>query len=268
MSGLGAAARALHIPLFARAAQAPLILIVSDNKQAEALQQTIQAACDLTGAVKPEEVVRLPAHDVLPFENISPHPDIEEQRATALWKAATGEVQILIAPIEAAAMRIFPPEYYAGLARQVKRGEEIDPDALLSHLHTVGYAPSDVVEMPGQYCLRGGILDVYSPEMDRPVRIEFFGDEVESLRKFDPETQRSQSPLDEATLLPLTETPATSALLSAVHARLRRARLDADDETLRETAEDLGAGVFPGWEFFAGLAGGVCRRAGAGSQPA
>jgi transcription-repair coupling factor (superfamily II helicase) len=255
VSGLGAAARALHIPLFARAAQAPLILIVSDNKQAEALQQTIQAACDLTGAVKPEEVVRLPAHDVLPFENISPHPDIEEQRATALWKAATGEVQILIVPIEAAAMRIFPAEYYAGLARQVKRGEEIDPDALLSHLRTVGYAPSDVVEMPGQYCLRGGILDVYSPEMDRPVRIEFFGDEVESLRKFDPETQRSQSPLDEATLLPLTETPATAALLSAVHARLRRARLDADDETLRETAEDLGAGVFPGWEFFAGLAG-------------
>ena len=103
VSGLGAAARALHIPLFARAAQSPLIVIVSDNKQAEELQLAVQAACELSGAIKPEEVVRLPAHDVLPFENISPHPDIEEQRATALWKAATGEVQILIAPIEAAA---------------------------------------------------------------------------------------------------------------------------------------------------------------------
>ena len=255
VSGLGAAARALHLPLFARAAQVPLIVLVSDNKQAELLQQAVQAACELSGAVKAEEVVRLPAHDVLPFENISPHPDIEEQRAVALWKVATGEVRILIAPIEAASMRVFPAEYYAGLARQVKRGEEIDPDALISHLNTVGYKSSDVVEMPGQFALRGGILDVYSPEMDRPVRIEFFGDEVESLRKFDPETQRSSSPLDEVTLLPLTETPATENLLNAVHARLSRSRVDADEEMLQERAQELGAGVFPGWEFFVPLAG-------------
>src|SRR5271156_3532298 len=77
VSGLTASARALHIPLFARAAQSPLIVIVSDNKQAEALQLAVQSACELTGLVKPESVVRLPAHDVLPFEEISPHPDIE-----------------------------------------------------------------------------------------------------------------------------------------------------------------------------------------------
>ena len=265
VSGLGAAARALHIPLFARASQGPLIIVVSDNKQAEALQQAVQAACELTGAVRPEAVVRLPAHDVLPFENLSPHPDIEEQRATALWKAATGEVEILILPIEAASMRVFPADFYAGLARAVKRGEEIDPDALIAHLSEVGYAPSDVVEMPGQFALRGGILDVYSPEMDRPVRIEFFGDEVESLRKFDPETQRSQAPMDEAVLLPLTETPTTEKLLASVHARMRARRVaaseDEDEQTaldqteMEREAQELGAGVFPGWEFFAGLAG-------------
>ena len=64
---------------------------------------------------------------------------------------------------------------------------------LLEHLLTVGYTRVDVVEMPGQVTLRGGIMDVYSPEMDRPVRIDFFGDEIESMRKFDPETQRSSS---------------------------------------------------------------------------
>jgi transcription-repair coupling factor (superfamily II helicase) len=255
VSGLSAAARALHIPLFARAAQSPLIIIVSDNKQAEALQQAVQSACELTGLVKAESVVRLPAHDVLPFEEISPHPDIEEQRAVALWKAASGDAQILIAPIEAASMRLFPADYYAGLARSIKRGEEIDLEPLLAHLNTVGYAGTDVVEMPGQYARRGGILDVYSPEMDRPVRIEFFGDEVESLRKFDPETQRSQAPMDEAILLPLTETPATEKLLTAVHARLRSARVEAEDAAQQQAASDLGAGIFPGWEFFAGLAG-------------
>ena len=67
------------------------------------------------------------------------------------------------------------------------------PEMLVEHLLSVGYTRVDVVEMPGQVTLRGGILDVYSPEMDRPVRIDFFGDEIESIRKFDPETQRSAS---------------------------------------------------------------------------
>ena len=97
--------------------------------------------------------------------------------------------------------------------------------------------------------------------MDRPVRIDFFGDEIDSMRKFDPETQRSSSPVDEITLLPLTETPVTEKLLGAVHARLVRggtagAELEGGDEP-RETADKhVGqVSVFPGWEFFAPVAG-------------
>ncbi len=96
------------------------------------------------------------------------------------------------------------------------------PEMLIEHLLSVGYTKVDVVEMPGQVTMRGGIIDVYSPEMDRPVRIDFFGDEIESIRKFDPETQRSSSTLDEALLLPLTETPVTERLLQAINARLTR----------------------------------------------
>ena len=137
-------------------------------------------------------MVRLPAHDVLPFENLSPHPDVQEQRAAALWKLATGAVSILIAPVESAALKLFDRDYYAGLAVTLKRGEEVDVEVLTAHLASVGYTQMDLVEMPGQFTRRGGILDVYSPEADRPVRIEFFGDEIETIRKFDPETQRSQ----------------------------------------------------------------------------
>ena len=107
---------------------------------------------------------------------------------------------------------------------------------LLDHLRAIGYTQMDLVEMPGQFTRRGGILDVYSPEIDRPVRIEFFGDEIESIRKFEPETQRSSTPLDEAQLLPLTETPVTEHLLAAVHARLSRSRmrsLQGDDDATR-----------------------------------
>ena len=260
VSGLTQTARSLYIPLIARAAQRPVIVVVADNKAAEALEPALKAGCELTGAIDPARVVRLPAHDVLPFENLSPHPDVQEQRAAALYKLATGAVSILIAPVEAAALRLFDRDYYASLAVTLRRGEEIDVEVLTAHLASVGYTQMDLVEMPGQFTRRGGILDVYSPEMDRPVRIEFFGDEIDTIRKFDPETQRSQSGLDETQLLPLTETPVTERLLAAVHARLSKQRVevegDADAEEMAvEAAAAGGVTVFPGWEFFAAVAG-------------
>jgi len=256
VSGLTATARALYVPLMARAARQPVIVVVADNKAAEALEPMLRAGCELTGAVDPAEVVRFPAHDVLPFENLSPHPDVQEQRAAALWKLATGAVSILIAPVESAALKLFDRDYYAGLAVTLKRGEEVDVEVLTGHMASVGYTQMDLVEMPGQFTRRGGILDVYSPEADRPVRIEFFGDEIETIRKFDPETQRSQSGLDEAQLLPLTETPVTERLLAAVHGRLSRQRVEGEDEEMAaEMAAAGGVSVFPGWEFFSAVAG-------------
>ncbi len=260
VSGLTATARALTIPLFTHAAQAPVIVLVADNKAAESLEITLRAAAELTGAVEPKRILRLPAHDVLPFENVSPHPDVQEQRASVLWKIASNRASIVVAPVEAACMRLFDGPYYAGLAQQLRRGEEVDIEMLIEHLRAIGYTQMDIVEMPGQFTRRGGILDVYSPEMDRPVRIDFFGDEIESIRKFEPESQRSSSPLDEALLLPLTETPVSEKLLAAVHARLSRSRMEAsgDDAATDLVTRAVAAGgvtVFPGWEFFAPVAG-------------
>src|SRR5205814_2681502 len=131
----------------------------------------------------------------------------------------------------------------------------IDVEPLLQHLNTVGYSSTDVVEMPGEYALRGGILDVYSPEADRPLRIEFFGDEVESIRKFDPGTQRSSTPVDEAVLLPLTETPVSEDLLGAIHARLSGKRITGAEEVIEQAVRSGGVTVFPCWEFYAPVAG-------------
>jgi transcription-repair coupling factor (superfamily II helicase) len=260
VSGLTATARAIYLPLMARAAKQPVIVIVADNKAAEALEPLLKAGCELTGAIDPARVVRFPAHDVLPFENLSPHPDVQEQRAAALWKLSTGAIDILIAPVESAALKLFDLEYYAGLAITLKRSEEVDIEVLTTHLSSVGYTQMDLVEMPGQFTRRGGILDVYSPDADRPVRIEFFGDEIETIRKFDPETQRSQSGLDEAQLLPLTEAPLTERLLAAVNGRLSRQRIEIEadtenDDLAAEAAAAGGVSVFPGWEFFTPVAG-------------
>ena len=92
MSGLTFTARGLYLPLFARAAHAPCLVLVADNKAAAALHAAVLAGCELTGALAAEQVLRLPAHDVLPFENLSPHPEILETRAATLWKiAASGK---------------------------------------------------------------------------------------------------------------------------------------------------------------------------------
>ncbi len=271
VSGLTATARALYLPYFVRAAQTPSLILVSDNKAAEALHTAVLAACDLTGALKPNEVLRLPAHDVLPFENLSPHGEIQEQRAAALWKIASGQARLVIAPVEAACMRLFGRDHYAALALELRRGEEHIPEMLMEHLLSVGYTRVDVVEMPGQVTMRGGIVDVYGPEMERPVRVDFFGDEIESIRRFDPDTQRSSNAVEHVLLLPLTETPATEKLLEAINARLTRAG-SAAAEALEggEMPRELQAHVqhasgresnatdvtiFAGWEFYAPVAG-------------
>src|SRR5213594_273242 len=255
VSGLTPTAKALLLVLLQRAADRPLILVGSDNRSMEDFVPLLQAFCELTGAADPETIVALPTRDVLPFQNLSPHPELQEERAVALWKIATGAVSIIVSPITATALRLRSAEYYADLARIVRRGDTFDTDPLLRHLNTVGYTSTDVVEMPGEYALRGGILDVYSPEADRPVRVEFFGDEVESIRKFEPATQRSSNPVDEAILLPLTETPVSDDLLGAIHARLSGKRITGAEEIVEQAVRSGGVTVFPGWEFYAPVAG-------------
>src|SRR5271157_3981072 len=255
VSGLTPTAKALLLVLFQRAADRPLIFVVNDNRAVEDFLPVLRGFCELTAACDPESIISLPARDVLPFQNLSPHPELQEERATALWKIATGAASIVVSPVAATAIRLRSSDYYADLARTIRRGETFDLDSLLAHLNTVGYTSTDIVEMPGQYAVRGGILDVYSPEADRPLRIEFFGDEADSIRKFDPASQRSSNPVDEALLLPLTETPVSEHLLGAIHTRLSGKRIVGNEEIVEAAVRAGGVNVFPGWEFYSPVAG-------------
>jgi len=255
VSGLSSTAKALLFVLLRRHGDRPLIVVVNDNRAVEDFVPILRGFCELTNACDPEAVVSLPARDVLPFQNLSPHPELQEERATALWKIATGKASMLVSPVAATAILQRSAGYYSDLARILRRGESFDVDNLLAHLNTVGYNSADVVEMPGEYALRGGILDVYSPEAERPVRIEFFGDEVESIRRFDPASQRSSNPMDEALLLPLTETPVSDHLLGAIHTRLSGKRIEGSEQIVEAAVRSGGVTVFPGWEFYAPVAG-------------
>ena len=133
VSGLSPAAKALLLVLLRRAAERPLIVVVSDNRVADDFIPILQAFAELTAALDPESIISLPARDVLPFQNLSPHPEIQEERATALWKIASGSASIVVVPVSAATIRLRAPEYYIDLARSVRRGESLDVEGLLRH---------------------------------------------------------------------------------------------------------------------------------------
>src|SRR6201998_3321049 len=145
VSGLTPTAKALLLVLLQKAAGRPLIVVVSDNRAAEDLVPVLQGFAELTSSLEPNSIVTLPTRDVLPFQNLSPHPEIQEERATALWKIATGAVSIVVAPIAAATIRLASARELQELARTIRRGETIDTEPLLQHLNTVGYESTDVV---------------------------------------------------------------------------------------------------------------------------
>ena len=259
VSGLTPTAKALLIALLHRGGRQPLIVVVRDNRAAEELLPVVAAFGELTGAIAPHSErgassIRFsscPRLTCCPSRTSRPIPEIQEQRATALWKMAAGAAAVVIVPVAAAAMRLRAAEFYAELARIIRRGETLDIEPLVQHLNTVGYPPSDVVEMPGEYALRGGILDVYPPEADRPLRIELFGDEVESIRKFDPATQRS-SGIRRRSGAAAADRDSGRGGNAGGHPRaaVRQARQRRRGSGARRRCAPAES-VFPGWEFYA-----------------
>ena len=210
LSGLTPPTVALLIAHVASEFRRPVVVIVESNARAEALAEPtrffLRALSGEPVMGQPGATVGvLPALDVLPGPGFAPHPALLESRAVSLWRYSTGQARVLIASRAAARMRIQENAFYAGLARTLVRDEDVSLDELVAHLRSVGYERQDTVDMPGQYTVRGGILDVFPPETARPVRLELLGDTLQSLREFDPDTQRSVRPLEHVSLPPLTE---------------------------------------------------------------
>ena len=223
LSGLTTTAKALYAVLLWQSSGHPLIIVVDGNKQAEALSEAIHTFFSLLAAEDRNGPQLLPALDVLPLQNLSPHADICEQRATGLWGLATQRVPITVMPVAAALMRIEPGDYYRQLALKLRVGDELPLEEVVAHLESIGYERREPVEMVGEYSVRGGILDVFSPEAPKPIRLDLFGDQVESIRRFDVESQRSVLKIEDCTLLPLTEWQKSRALLVELGELMREA---------------------------------------------
>ena len=242
ISGLTTTAKALYAVLLWQAVERPLVVVVDGNKQAEALSESIETFFELLssgrGIPRPQ---LLPALDVVPNQRLSPHAEISEQRAIALWRLASERVPITVTPVASALLRTEAAEFYRQLSLRLRVGEEVPLEELQTHLESIGYQRREPVEMVGEYSVRGGILDVFPPESGQPVRVEFFGDQIESMRRFEVDTQRSVLKVEEARLLPLLEYPKSRELFAQI-------REQSGDE-ISSAGEP-----FPGWELMVPLA--------------
>ena len=243
LAGLTDTAKVLTAVLWQRSLGRPLVFVVSSNRRADALTEPLRFFYTVLTGRAGSGVVQLPAHDTSPYRGLSPHPDILEARAVGLWKLATGQADVAIVPVGALLLRHQERETYAALTRTLHQGDTVELEALLRYLESVGYERHEPVEMAGQYSVRGGIVDIFTPEAAHAVRLELFGDTLEELRAFEPLTQRSVGPLTEARILPLTELRRTPELLW----RLWQLREHGGSAGSEEGPYQVGA--FPGWEY-------------------
>lgn len=194
------------VATLARVLSSPVLAVAPGPRESEAL------ALGVAAYLGEERVVELPAWEALPYEGISPSAETATRRADAIRRLRAAEGPFVVVAPAAAAMQRMAPTIGTHAPLVLRRGEEHAPQQLAYALVERGYTRADVVEHRGEFAIRGGIVDVFPGTARRPVRAEFFGDEIESLRAFVPATQLSSGPLDEVAIPPARELIATDAL--------------------------------------------------------
>ena len=149
----------------------------------------------------------LPDWETLPYDSFSPHQDLVSERLATLWAAMQGELDILLVPASTAVYRLAPPEFMAAYTFAFKKGETIDAEKFRSQVTLAGYANVTQVVSPGEYSIRGGLIDLFPMGSAVPYRLDLFDDEIESIKTFDVDTQRTIYPVPEVRLLPAREFP-------------------------------------------------------------
>jgi transcription-repair coupling factor (superfamily II helicase) len=181
-----------------------IVHVARDGQRLERLQDGLRFFA-------PErQVLVFPAWDCLPYDRLSPHPDIVAERLETLAKLAVPRKagspgRIVLASVGAALQKVPPRSLYADAATILRKGQTLDVAELTKFLGANGYGRADTVMEPGEFAIRGGLVDLYPPGTTEPLRLDWFGDTIESIRSFDPMTQLSTGERDEVVLLPVSE---------------------------------------------------------------
>ena len=199
MTGLGQINRSHMIAGLRRDMQKPMVILVQDDMAAKRLQEELK--CFLQ-----EEVPVLPGRELTLYDAAVVSRAWEQKRLRLLYALGRGEVPIVIMSWEAASLRTLPPSVLFSSAVSLTVGKEYSIDALTASLTAIGFTRCDMVEGVGQFAVRGGILDVFSPAYKKPVRAEFFGDELDTMGFFNADTQRREENIESCLVLPACET--------------------------------------------------------------
>jgi transcription-repair coupling factor (superfamily II helicase) len=208
-------AQALALASLARDAGVPLVIVAARPMDAQRLLD------ELRWFAPALRTFQLPDWETLPYDQFSPHNDLVSERLETLYTLMRGELDILVVPASTALYRLAPREYLAAHTFFVKQGEKLDVERLRLQLTVAGYGPVTQVVAPGEYSVRGGLVDLYPMGAALPFRIDLFDDEVESIRTFDVDTQRTVFPTKEIRLLPAREFPMDDKARAAFRSRFR-----------------------------------------------
>ncbi|MDE2280639.1 MAG: transcription-repair coupling factor, partial [Xanthomonadaceae bacterium] len=230
--------RALLLAEAARAHAGLLVAVTRDTQRASALEDELRLfAGDLP-------VLHFPDWETLPYDVFSPHPEIVSQRIATLYRLPAVKRGVLVVPVATLMQRIAPRSHIAGAGLVVAKGQKFDLATEQRRLEASGYRHVPQVAEPGDFAVRGALIDIYPMGASEPYRVELFDDEVDSIRSFDPETQRSAQPVEKVELLPAREFPVTEQAAKDFRTALRE-RFPIDVRRC-PLYQDMKEGVTPG----------------------
>ncbi len=250
LSGLtSTAAKAFILARLQPLVKRPFVVLTDSNQAADTWLADLQFFGEMVGHMP--SIVELPSFETEVYSGVSPHAETLERRALALWQLTHGSPDFLLLPPRALISRTVKPEKLAQNGMQLERDDEVAPEKLIATLESAGYVREDPINNVGQFSIRGGIVDVWSPQSQLPSRIEFFGDNVDSIREFDPQTQLSTDQIRSVNIAPMREFMISSqdfkdwSFFAGEHfSDPRFARSLKDRTNFAEESES-----FAGWEF-------------------
>ena len=218
LSALGGVCQAVTLASLVRQHPGTTLLVTSDTPSALSLELELTyllGKCDI-------KVRLFPDRETLPYDSFSPHQDLISQRLETLSQISQTEHSVVIVPVTTLMMRLPPKAYLSANVFVLKKGDRYQLHNVRQHLTDTGYHLVEQVYEHGEFAIRGSILDIFPTGVNMPLRIELFDDEVETIRHFDPETQRSLHPVESIRLLPAKEFPTDSAAIEGFRQRYRR----------------------------------------------
>ena len=237
LTGLAGSSKAYFLSHWREKVRGPLLVITPHMRNAETLLE------DLRFFTKGQEVPSFlfPQWEILPYDDIPPHPEIVRERVRVLFSLLKGEEAVIVSSIKALMQKVQAPADLKESVVHLSEGEEIDRDRLTNFFHDGGYTSARTVEERGDFSVRGAIIDVYTPFYEEPLRLEFDGDRLESIRRFETETQRSlpHGTMQNAILLPARDISRDSS----AHLKTLLDYLNGNETVIVEEGDEVEKGV-------------------------